>query len=277
MARIRTIKPAFFRHRDLFLLEQSSGLPVRLAFAGLWTVADREGRFRWKAEELKLDCLPYDAVNFAEVLAVLETAGFVRKYTVEARDYGWIPSWSEHQKVGPREAQSGLPAPPEQAGSAVTSNCTDGRGKGREEEGKGTEDSSEAHAPSEPPDPLVLQFPVIGGDDPSWRLRRVQVDEWRATFPGVDVVAECRKALGWVLVNQSRRKTARGMPKFLFSWIARSVDSNRAVLETSRQAENVTSIDWHAECQRLHGGRCGGQYKHGIQMDIDRQRTRAAS
>ena len=42
MARIRTIKPEFFRHADLYEAERETGLPLRLAFAGLWTAADRE-------------------------------------------------------------------------------------------------------------------------------------------------------------------------------------------------------------------------------------------
>ena len=33
MARIRTIKPDFFRHYDLYQAEKETGLPVRLAFA----------------------------------------------------------------------------------------------------------------------------------------------------------------------------------------------------------------------------------------------------
>ena len=53
MARIRTIKPEFFRHLELYELERDSGLPIRIAFAGLFTVCDREGVFRWKAHELK--------------------------------------------------------------------------------------------------------------------------------------------------------------------------------------------------------------------------------
>jgi hypothetical protein len=64
MARIRTIKPEFFRHADLYEAEKETGLPLRLAFAGLWTAADREGRFKWRPRELKLDCLPHDEVDF---------------------------------------------------------------------------------------------------------------------------------------------------------------------------------------------------------------------
>lgn len=73
MARIRTIKPEFFRHAGLFDLEQETGLPLRVAFAGLWTAADREGRFAWKPRELKLDCLPFDLVDFSRVLDALST------------------------------------------------------------------------------------------------------------------------------------------------------------------------------------------------------------
>ena len=60
MARIRTIKPEFYRHHDLFLAEKESGLPLRLAFSGLWLCADKEGRFKWNPNQLKLDELPYD-------------------------------------------------------------------------------------------------------------------------------------------------------------------------------------------------------------------------
>ena len=112
MARIRTIKPQFFRHRKLFLAEQQSGMPLRLAFEGLWIVADREGRFRWEPDELKLDCLPYDEVDFAEVLNALAQHGFIHRYEVNGDSYGHIPSWHKHQVINHKEAKSQLPAPP---------------------------------------------------------------------------------------------------------------------------------------------------------------------
>jgi|GEM_PF-1197512 len=111
MARIRTIKPSFFRHHKLFTAEQETGLPLRLAFAGLWTVADRDGRFEWRPEEIKLDCLPYDDVDFSRVLDALATRGFVVKYRSGTREYGHIPSWSDHQVINNREAGSDLPSP----------------------------------------------------------------------------------------------------------------------------------------------------------------------
>ena len=113
MARIRSIKPDFFRHRRLYLAERDTGLPLRVAFAGLWTVADREGRFRWEPDELKLDCLPYDDVDFSRVLDALTTRGFLVRYASQGREYGFIPGFTRHQIINNRETASILPTPPE--------------------------------------------------------------------------------------------------------------------------------------------------------------------
>jgi hypothetical protein len=112
VARIRTIKPQFFRHRRLYLAEAESGLPLRVAFAGLWTCADREGRFKWEPEELKLDCLPYDELEFSRVLDALAERGFIFQYVLDDKEYGVIPGFKEHQVINIREATSQLPEPP---------------------------------------------------------------------------------------------------------------------------------------------------------------------
>jgi len=110
MARIRTVKPEFFRHEGLFETEKSTKLPLRIAFAGLWTVADREGRFKWKPRAIKLDCLPFDDVDFEAVLEALHSHGFIKKYEIDEELYGWIPGFSKHQVINVREAKSLLPA-----------------------------------------------------------------------------------------------------------------------------------------------------------------------
>jgi hypothetical protein len=110
MSRTRMIKPQFFKHAELFEAERSSGLPLRIAFAGLWTVADRAGRFRWKID-LKPDVLPYDAVDMITVLETLERHGFVQRYVVAGKEYGLIPSFGEHQTFHHTERASTLPAP----------------------------------------------------------------------------------------------------------------------------------------------------------------------
>jgi hypothetical protein len=113
MARISTIKPEFFRDPTLYQLEKDSGLPIRVAFAGLWVVADREGRFKWEPKVIKLDVLPWDDVEFDEVLNVLERGGRIIKYTVGGKTFGVVKNFTKHQRVNNREAPSTLPPPPE--------------------------------------------------------------------------------------------------------------------------------------------------------------------
>jgi hypothetical protein len=109
MQRIRTIKPDFFKHENLFDAEVETGLPLRLAFAALWTCCDREGRFEWRPRALKTDCLPYDDVDFGAVLDALARFGFVIRYEVDGKPYGAVPSWGKHQAVNQREAASKIP------------------------------------------------------------------------------------------------------------------------------------------------------------------------
>lgn len=112
MSRIRTIKPEFFRHEALFEAEREFGIPLRLAFSGLWCCCDRLGRFKWRPRALKLDVLPYDELDFSRVLDALESRGFLVRYEIGGEAYGWIPSFLRHQHINPRESASTIPAPP---------------------------------------------------------------------------------------------------------------------------------------------------------------------
>ncbi len=154
MPRIRTVKPEFFQHEKLYDAERSSGLPLRVAFAGLWTIADKAGRFEWRPRQLKLNVLPYDDVDFAAVLSALESTGFVRRYVADAKEFGCIPSWEKHQHRNVREPDSTIPGPddestyqvqpPDEACASTSQVPAKAAGKGREGKGKGREGEDDA-------------------------------------------------------------------------------------------------------------------------------------
>ena len=156
MARIRSVKPDLLRHVKLYEAECETGLPLRVAYVGLFTAADREGRFKWNPRELKLDCLPHDDVDFARVLDAWWTRGFIVKYAVNGCEYGWIPSWKRHQVINNREKASDLPEPNEENiinpltrearvydASSTRLVHAQGEGKGKEGEGKGKKDAAD--------------------------------------------------------------------------------------------------------------------------------------
>ena len=72
--------------------------------------------------------------------------------------------------------------------------------------------------------PAVLSFPTIGAGASTWQLTAEQLSEWQSVYPALDVLWECRRARAWVEAQPARRKTARGMPRFLVAWLNRAVD-----------------------------------------------------
>jgi len=79
----------------------------------------------------------------------------------------------------------------------------------------------------------VLAFPVKGNSG-EWHLTPAKLAEWQDTFGGVDVLAQCRKALQWLRDNADRQKTARGMTRFLNAWLSRAA-KDRAGKQTGGQ------------------------------------------
>lgn len=158
MGRIRTVKPELFVHEDLFEAEQQTGLPLRVAFIGLFTCADREGRFKWRPRTLKLAVLPHDEVDFSRVLDALITRGFLVKYASKTgEEIGLIPTFTKHQVINNRETPSDLPPPPNDAGltgdttptdtrDSRVDDASDTRAQGKGREGKGKEGNEEANA-----------------------------------------------------------------------------------------------------------------------------------
>lgn len=168
MARIRTIKPEFFRHEGLQDLERDNpGSYVMLAFAGLWTLCDKAGRFEWKPRTIKLDVLPFLDFDMGTTLTLLERFSYVRRYEVDGKLYGVIPSFEEHQRINGKEAQEPArhPEPVEfiephaerSNGEATGKQLRSQEGKGRErekegeKEGKGNGSLATTAAPPRPP------------------------------------------------------------------------------------------------------------------------------
>jgi hypothetical protein len=111
MARIRTVKPEFFRHEKL----QELGPLSMLIFEGLWTQCDRAGRFAWRAKTLKLDILPFITFDMESELNKLADAFFVIQYEHKGDLFGVIPTFLDHQRLTGKEAiePPKHPAPPE--------------------------------------------------------------------------------------------------------------------------------------------------------------------
>lgn len=80
---------------------------------------------------------------------------------------------------------------------------------------------------SDPVGTEFLKFETIGEGPGFWMLSEEQVTLWTKLYPSVDVKAQCGYALAWVNANPTRRKTVRGMPRFLVRWLTNSVNQRQ--------------------------------------------------
>jgi hypothetical protein len=85
------------------------------------------------------------------------------------------------------------------------------------------------------------------GNGQTWTLAGSKLDEWSSAYPHLDVEAELRKARQWLIDNPPKRKTLRGMPRFLNGWLSRAQDSGRGV----RRGNGTSSESAYKELKPL--------------------------
>lgn len=106
MARARNIKPAFFKNYEL----ADAGPVAQILFAGLWCLADREGRLEDKPRLIKAELFPYYDCDVNGELTVLQRLGFVRRYVNAGVAVIEVLNFKKHQAPHNTEKASTLPA-----------------------------------------------------------------------------------------------------------------------------------------------------------------------
>ncbi|NLS97427.1 MAG: hypothetical protein GXX96_35250 [Planctomycetaceae bacterium] len=219
------------------------------ALHAVWTVADQH------ATENGL--LEMDAESL-DVFA--ETPGFCR----ELEAVGWLeigadfvkfPDYCEHNgttaktrasaQKRQRKSRRGVTPVTVDRDASVT------REEERREEVSKTPSESFCSEPSPngsklKAEPVVLEFPTVGTGAKTWHLTQSKVDEYSEAFPGLDIVAECRKARQWCKDNPEKRKTPKGMPRFLNTWLSKAQD------ERGGRNGNGKSLRQAADPTRVH-------------------------
>ena len=116
MARCRNLKPGFFTNDKLGELPALA----RLLFAGLWCLADRDGRLEDRPKRIKAEILPYDDCDLEELLELLSRGDdpFIIRYQVAHQRYIQVCRFSEHQYPHHTEKASVIPVPPLDSRSA---------------------------------------------------------------------------------------------------------------------------------------------------------------
>jgi hypothetical protein len=260
MARTRNLKPAFFKNEDLAECDPV----VRLLFAGLWTLADREGRLEYRPKRIRAELFPYDAFDVAGMLDQLAARSFIRFYEVDGQKYLEIPTFLTHQHPHPSEKTS-CPHPPEVA-PAVKNNCksvTSRENSRQVSEEQGTKPSlylvpSTSHlAPSEsqsrPADAgrSATADAICWDSSEGWQgITDSDREAWRTAYPACDIDQELARADQWLRGNPTKAKR-KAWRRFVTGWLSRTQDrggskTGQAASPTPKAARRF----WRSEFDR---------------------------
>lgn len=103
--RARNIKPGFFKNEEL----AGCSPWARLLAAGLWMLADREGRLEDKPRQIKMEIFPADNVDCDPLLDELWKAGHIIRYECVDKKYIQVVKFLKHQNPHIKEKQSEIP------------------------------------------------------------------------------------------------------------------------------------------------------------------------
>ncbi len=157
--RIRSIKPEFWRSRDITSLP----VPDRLLFVGLWSYVDDNGVGRDEEPSIIADLFADDmfrdsretVARVSRGLQTLSDAGLIARYTHDGRPFLYITTWESHQRID-RPAKPRFPRPDADRVILATvpreSRDTPATGAG-EQRNRGTEEQEQTLAHSQASEP----------------------------------------------------------------------------------------------------------------------------
>lgn len=72
-------------------------------------------------------------------------------------------------------------------------------------------------------------------------VSHADIDTWRELYPAVDIMQELRNMRGWLLSNPTKRKTKRGIARFINSWLAK--EQNRGGVKGGTDRTNISGAE----------------------------------
>jgi len=86
----------------------------------------------------------------------------------------------------------------------------------------------------------VIVLPLNTGD--GYCVSEEQCHEWAGLYPAVDVMQQLRNMKGWLDSNPNKRKTSRGILRFINGWLAREQNRNGSVKNGSHSADAMEDL-----------------------------------
>lgn len=85
--------------------------------------------------------------------------------------------------------------------------------------------------------PPVITLPLNDGTE--YFVTVEQSQEWAGLYPAVDVIQQLRGMRGWLDANPQKRKTRRGIKKFINGWLSKEQDRGGSLRQSAKTTQNT--------------------------------------
>lgn len=147
-----------------------------------------------------------------------------------------VPGWNQdgtrmepQVKLGKDKLGIGLGEVREEGGLKHTPSASTGK-----EQLKGGVGGSADAFPHQPP---VIVLPL--NDGTGYAVSQEQSQEWAGLYPAVDVIQQLRGMRGWLDANPQKRKTRRGIKKFINGWLSKEQDRGGSLRQSAKTTQNT--------------------------------------
>ena len=184
-------------------------------FYRLIVTCDDYGRYDGRAKVIKGTCFPLKDITEKDIdkaLSKLSAVGLVKIYEIQEKPYLQLITWGEHQRI--RNQKSKYPEYDPKCDILLT---IDSKRQQEQENDSNCEQNQ-----SEQVEPPVITLLLNTGEE--YGISQSNVYEWSELYPAVDIMQCLRNMKGWLLANKSKRKTIRGINKFIITWLQKEQD-----------------------------------------------------
>lgn len=189
---------------------------IEVMFYRLIVTCDDYGRYDARIRIIKNMCFPLKDVTEKDIengIKTLVDAGLIVVYEYEGKPYLQLVTWNKHQST--RAQRSKYPAYSEKTCILLYTNDNESMKTAAKRISKAVEEEKKEQ-------PVITLLLNTGAE---YGIVQKDIDEWKELYPAVDVMQELRNMKGWCKENKAKRKTERGIRRFITGWLAREQDS----------------------------------------------------
>lgn len=198
--------------KDGFLLVRGLKVPIRRGEVG-WSEVKLAKRWQWSRGKIRRFLVHLEEEQMVDIKKDNKTTIIT------------ICNYNKFQ----RQVKAGRTANDAADGTAngIVDGTADGTADGTliKKEEKGKKERMKKSISSAPPHadtPLVCS--LLLNDGSKFEVHQGYVDQLAVLYPAVKVEQECRNMAGWSLSNIEKRKTRKGVQRFITNWLQREQD-----------------------------------------------------